>query len=48
MKPICSHCNRNCQPKSNPAIPTWFGKYLGDKLIEVICRSCYDKGVRYK
>ena len=26
---------------------TWFGRYNGCILIEWICRSCWDKGVRY-
>ena len=26
---------------------TWFGRYRGCDLLEWICRSCWDKGVRY-
>ena len=45
----CSHCNKNL-PKEFDAKKQralWFGKYKDNELIEIICRECWNKGVRY-
>ena len=45
--PICSRCKKICK-KQEYADPTWFGKYLGDKLLEAICIDCWEKGEKWE
>ena len=44
---VCSTCNRECREMTD-SNPTWFGKYVLDKLVEVICVDCHKKGVKFK
>jgi hypothetical protein len=45
----CSNCKKELpqefDAKEQRAL--WFGKYDNDKIIEIICRECWEKGVRY-
>lgn len=43
----CSRCGAKCKEMINSR-PTWFGKYCRDKLIEVICIDCWEKGEKWE
>jgi hypothetical protein len=45
---ICSRCKQKCNDDIKDLMASWFGKYKGDKLTEVICRDCWDKGERWE
>jgi len=39
---ICSYCKKKPKEKVD-CMPTWFGEYRGEELLEVICIDCYQK-----
>ena len=44
----CDYCGKT-PPKQTDAMPTWFGRYVGDKLVKVICVDCYkDKAKEWR
>lgn len=43
----CSVCSEKVKPMID-SNPTWFGTYLSDKIIKVVCSECYGKGEREK
>ena len=45
--PVCGRCKKTCK-KQEYADPTWFGRYFGDKLLEVICIDCWGKGEKWE
>jgi hypothetical protein len=45
-RPICKKCNSQCKEQIH-ADPTWFGRWLGDKLMEAICIDCWNKGEKW-
>jgi len=36
----CYICKKEVNVKDNTVPPKWFGKWSGDKLIDVICSEC--------
>lgn len=43
---ICSICKKEVEEQVDRK-PTWFGEYIKDKLVKVICVECWDKGERF-
>ena len=43
----CSHCG-SIIPVMKDMNPTFYGRGSGDKLVEIICIPCWEKGVRSK
>jgi hypothetical protein len=39
----CIICREKINIVDNVIPPKWFGKYFGDKLVEVICKDCIIK-----
>jgi hypothetical protein len=39
---ICDYCKKPV-PKQIDEMPTWFGRYIADELIGVICIDCLPK-----
>ena len=35
----CDYCKEKV-PEQMDEYPTWFGRYKGDKRVEVICKEC--------
>ena len=44
---VCSRCKKICREQTHD-IPTWFGKYVGDKIVEIICIDCWERGERWE
>ena len=38
----CTHCG-SIIPEMKDSNPTFFGKGFGDKLVDVICLSCWER-----
>ena len=45
--PVCSRCGKECEEQTH-GNPTWFGSYQNEKLVEVICIDCWEKGEKWE
>lgn len=36
---ICGYCNEKV-PEQKDQWPTWFGRYIRENLVSVICKDC--------
>jgi hypothetical protein len=39
----CCECQKSVDVEKNIIPPEWYGKYIGGKLIRVICAECIAK-----
>ena len=42
----CFCCGKKVRLQNDASDPSWFGSYLNDHLVQVVCTECHRKGVQ--